>query len=261
MGFKPLSSYREIKLLNFYMRLYANPNHPMYDTLVDGNDIEAPIDIQEAPAFFNNVRNSILNRGKFLRRHNNIELKYTIQESPSPSLTPPWSLPNIIVCGEILEYRKQDFTPDQLKNIFCNRLWHHANSYKIFTDDGSKTDDGVGFAAVREHWKLAHKIQTFAAVFTEELCVLRASIERCRDTHAPSITLITDSRSSIEALVEYNISNSLVQSIQLELATLNKLVYFCWVPSHIGVRGNEDTDTTARSIISTLRITPYSTTN
>ena len=126
------------------MRLYANPNHPMY---VNGDDIEAPIDIQKAPANFSNVRNSLLNRGKFLRRHNNIELKYMIQESPS--LTPPWSIPNIIVYGEMLEYKKK-ITPDQLKRIFCNHLRHHVNSCKIFTD-GSKTDYGVGFAAVGEH--------------------------------------------------------------------------------------------------------------
>ena len=50
--------------------------------------------------------------------------------------------------------------------------------------------------------------------------------------------------------LKYNIN------IQLELATLNKPVYLCWVPSHIGVRGNEEADTTARSIISTSRITP-----
>ena len=149
----------------------------------------------------------------------------------------------------MLEYREQDFTPDQLKNIFCNLLWHHANSYKIFTD-GSKADNGVGFAAVGEHWKHAHRILTFATVFTAELCALRASIECCRDTHAPSITLITDSRSSIEALTKYNISNPLVKSIQLKLATLKKPVYLFWVPRHIGVRGNEEGDT------STPRITP-----
>ena len=155
-----------------------------------------------------------------------------IQESPF--LTPPWSLPKIIVCGEILEYIKQDFTPDQMINIFCNHLRHHANSWKIFTD-GSQTESGIGFAAVGEHWRLSHRIQAFATVFTAKLCASRASMEYCRDTHAPSITLITDSRSSFEALVKYNISNPLVNSIQLWLATLNKPVYLCWVPSNTGL--------------------------
>ena len=71
----------------------------------------------------------------------------------------------------------------------------------------------------------------------------------CHDTHCPTITLITDSRSAIQALTQYNSANPLVKNIQHKLATFEKPIHLCWAPSHVGIRGNEEADNAAQNVI------------
>ena len=69
------------------------------------------------------------------------------------------------------------------------------------------------------------------------------------DTHYPTITLISDSCSAIQALTQYNSANLLVQNIQHKLATFEKPIHLCWAPSHVGIRGNEGADNAGQNVI------------
>ena len=61
--------------------------------------------------------------------------------------------------------------------------------------------------------------------------------------------IFTDSLSSVQALSGFNPTDGIVQSIRLHIARLGrhqKEVLLCWVPSHVGVSGNEAADAAAR---------------
>ena len=58
-------------------------------------------------------------------------------------------------------------------------------------------------------------------------------------------TVITDSRSCIQAINRYNNVNPLVRMIQRRIASCGRQVTLCWVPSHVGVAMNEKADQAA----------------
>ena len=67
--------------------------------------------------------------------------------------------------------------------------------------------------------------------------------------------MCTDSRSAVLAIVSLNNRNSIVQRVRNRIVTLNRQVYLCWVPSHVGVRGNEDVDKVPREATERQQIT------
>ena len=58
-----------------------------------------------------------------------------------------------------------------------------------------------------------------------------------------------DSRSTLEAIKKFNSFHLLVQKVQewlFRISCQRKSVYFCWVPSHVGIHGNELADSEAK---------------
>ena len=61
--------------------------------------------------------------------------------------------------------------------------------------------------------------------------------------------ILTDSMSSLLALRSFNPSDSLVRDIIARLTSLDwegKSIQLCWIPSHVGITGNELADAAAR---------------
>ena len=63
------------------------------------------------------------------------------------------------------------------------------------------------------------------------------------------VTIFTDSRSAIQAIMKYPSSNSLAQLIRCRITNLDRPVCLCWVPSHTGVELNERADQLARTAL------------
>ena len=162
-------------------------------------------------------------------------------------ISAPWNLTNALVCNEMTNYKKNDYPTEQLRIPFYSHLHIHAGSHILYSD-GSNTEDGVGYAVVGRRVAVSGRIQHEASISTAELCALYDGIRHCQGVGQPAITLITDSLSSIQAHNKYNSSNPLLQKMQCACATINKPITLCWLPSRVGVRGNEIADTEARRI-------------
>ena len=68
-------------------------------------------------------------------------------------------------------------------------------------------------------------------------------------TAQASHLILTESLSSLLALRSFNPSDPLLQDILTRLTSLDlagKSIQFCWVPSHVGITGNEFADAAAR---------------
>ena len=77
---------------------------------------------------------------------------------------------------------------------------------------------------------------------TKALCFIQVSDEALH-------LILSDSLSSLLAMRAFNPTNPLVQDILSLLTSLNragKTVNFCWIPSHVGIAGNELADAAAR---------------
>jgi len=60
----------------------------------------------------------------------------------------------------------------------------------------------------------------------------------------------SDSLSSLQAIESYKVENPLILKIlkdHNQLINSGKFITFCWIPSHVGIRGNDDADTAAKA--------------
>ena len=83
------------------------------------------------------------------------------------------------------------------------------------------------------------------SIFWAELRALILALEYIKTTNHRNYIIFSDSKSSLQALQDQQTSNPLVCTA-LELHTAlcdeHKNIMFCWLPSHIGIRGNEAAD-------------------
>ena len=90
------------------------------------------------------------------------------------------------------------------------------------------------------------------SIFTAELTALEKAIEIISTLQGSNFTVYSDSNSALLAIKQYNSSHPIVQRIQVGLFKLSfrsKNVQFCWVPSHVGIQGNEFADREAKAAI------------
>ena len=118
----------------------------------------------------------------------------------------------------------------------------------IFTD-GSKIDGKVGsaFVALRND-QIVHsclyRLPEFCSVYQAELWAIRCALDWC-DGDA-NIILFSDSRSSLQSILNVEKTDSLVVAIRSLLEKFVVLPKLCWVKAHAGHFGNEMVDTLAK---------------
>ena len=161
---------------------------------------------------------------------------------------PPWKLPSVEYCTDLVGIKKANSEP-VIRQNFILHAQQHSNSVFIFTD-GSKSNAGVGFGVVFPDFNLCGALPSSASIFTCELFSILVALKRILDYVGKDFTIFSDSRSALEALETFNPVHPLVLDILEWLFLLNckqKYVNFCWVPSHVGVRGNEEADKLAKN--------------
>jgi len=104
-----------------------------------------------------------------------------------------------------------------------------------------------------------------SSVYTAELSAIRMALELIRRLKEKSFVIYSDSLSSLQAIQSFDIINITVFSIlklYTQLTDRGKHVSLCWIPSHVGIKGNEMADNAAkegiRSVITQSKIPPES---
>ena len=251
-GLKPLKYYRDIKILNYMARTLVNVKHPLYHDLIENYE---PSDVEVEEYVVAHSLVSFVARSEQLRLQHSLNFKMLLPEKPMS--IPPWRVLPVNICKQLYSYKKNEFSPAELRNIFCEHLCEHSASMCIYTD-GSKTDDGVGYAYVWGNNIVSRRVQPYTSSCTAELLAIYDSLAVDVDNQYNDITILTDSRSSIEAICRYNHSNALIKMIQHRIVMCGRRVCLCWVPSHVGVTMNEQADVAARDVITAGHVQPTS---
>ena len=162
--------------------------------------------------------------------------------------SPPWeqACPEVdLTLGEV---KKDDLLPSEAKSRALQRIASYEGCVSVYTD-GSKTSEGVGCAFVSGRETRSFSLPGSASVFSAELLAISKAlcfIEVCDEA---SYLILTDSMSSLLALRSFNPSDPIVQDILTRLTSLDRAgrsIQFCWIPSHVGITGNELADAAAR---------------
>ena len=122
----------------------------------------------------------------------------------------------------------------------------YRNCTKIFTDV-SRRREGVGAAAVWSGGGKSASLPREATIFSAEAHAINNKIEVKERTH---FVIMTDSRSVLSGLSDIRTSHPVCRATLHKINQLkdrNKHVRLCWVPSHVGIGGNEEADGAAEA--------------
>ena len=117
--------------------------------------------------------------------------------------------------------------------------------------DGSKEDKRTAMSFVCDDHEFSCRINDEASICTAELLAIEAAIEYIWDSNDEEFMIITDSLSSLQALKSQKLNNPIVSNIlhMCHYLSGHKDIIFCWVPSHIGIQGNERADVLAKAAL------------
>ena len=144
-----------------------------------------------------------------------------------PLSIPPWLIPKIDICFKMCEKSKSEFTNEELKQSFYKHK--HFSRITMYTD-GSKSINGTGAGVVvvrkcdgnslYEPYKI--KINKLASVFSAELVAIENAVNSVSKTKDTSVVIYSDSKSALQAILQYDSKNQIVQNIHILLLRLNE---------------------------------------
>lgn len=160
----------------------------------------------------------------------------------------PWEYRKPQCDFSLLKYNKHNTPKELLQQEFLDLQFRYAGCATYFTD-GSKGERHVGAAAVGPYYEECQRLRHDASIFTAELHAIQLVLNKVCTERTPQSVIFSDSLSALAALCSGNkTKNPLVQQVlnQLMDCSRNHLdVSFCWVPSHVGIDGNEKADALA----------------
>ena len=239
---EPSLETRRLKLsLQYYMKMKANPENPAYSCVVN----------PEYKRLFNNKPGTIPTLSIRLQPHlEDMEVELDAISVVRPPECPPWLLQQPNILFNLSDLRKGDTCPlvfqSMLLELFCRFPRHR----KVYTD-GSKEDKRTAVSFVCDDHEFSCRINDEASICTAELLAIEAAIEYIWDSSDEEFMIITDSLSSLQALKSQKLNNPIVSNIlhMCHYLSGHKDIVFCWVPSHIGIQGNERADVLAKAAL------------
>ena len=165
---------------------------------------------------------------------------------------PPWTIqkPHI---DFYLTHQKKNLGDDILfQSLFAEFKDGCYPDYRAIYTDGSKTDDRVAAAATCDNLSAQVRLPGNASIFTAELQALKLAFNLVRNCDGHHFIVFSDSLSSLQALNGITCDHPFIQDI-LKLynncLSVNKRVVLAWVPSHVGIKGNEKADKLAKQAL------------
>ena len=236
---QPLSLRRQMLGARYALKLRQFPDHPTYPYVFSRSLLSLFRDsARKYTPFCSRILDLVERSGV---RMSDIMRVGTMAEPPWETICPQIDL-------SLANIRKGDITPIESR---CRAI-EHLSSYEGHTltfTDGSKTREGVGSAFVCGQDTRSFSVPEHSSVFSSELVAIIKALCFIEVSNEALHLILTDSLSSLLALRSFYPMHPLIQDILTRLTSLNqtgKSVQFCWIPSHVGIAGNELADAAAR---------------
>ena len=234
-GLKTLDEYRDIKYLNYLIRLKVNPDPTLINSISDVDENLFPPGGKKPIPFYIRAK----------RSSEDLNINYDTLMTENPFETPPWRN-DVRCCRELWKMTKKDNLSADLRARAIEHIEQkHDEETNIYTD-GSKSEAGTGFAMVHRDNTITHKIDSRATIFTAEMYAILTAVQSLNQMNGNEWTIMSDSRSAIQAIMRGNNGHPIASAISREVKNSNKFVKLCWIPSHVGVAGNERADLAAK---------------
>lgn len=238
-GLPPLAERRARFIVNYVTGIISNPNHPNNSLLFQNQNI------------YTNKRTITRPLGirflELLEDSDFLPLPKTFSEGPSE--VAPWLIPHPNVRLDLTYYNKES-TPRELYVQLFNTISHEYINHKQIYTDGSKIEDGVGSAIYVDGNSHMWTLPKYSSIFyAEQYALFQALLFILMSETHKKFLIISDSLSVITSLSNLYSRDPVTQIIQATIKYLSESLYeitLLWIPSHVGISGNEIVDRAAR---------------
>ncbi|GFT76648.1 RNase H domain-containing protein [Trichonephila clavipes] len=162
----------------------------------------------------------------------------------------PWNTPRFLYINPFAPYSKSNVAPVVFQRVFAYHRSQYSRYSAIYTD-GSKRADYVGCGVVIEDIMHGYRLDTSCSIFTAEAVAICRALQLIDSTMPRKYCIYTDSMSVLEALENYHDRCHpvvcTILDITSRLYSKGFDIVFCWLPSHVGIIGNEQADNAAKS--------------
>jgi ribonuclease HI len=243
----PLHLRWEKLSLQYALKLKSNPNIPAYERTFEPRNVNFYTSKPKAIKSF-----GIRIKDAFPQVCQNTDLIAPFVFPPFP----PWKIVKPEIDLSLRRFKK--CSTDEL--VFQSKFGELREKYehhKAVYTDGSKVLDRVAAAAMGGGVKSQIRLPDGASIYTAELQALKMAFNLIEHSTDQQFIIFTDSLSSLMALQGNKLDHPCILEIleaHAEIARLQKSVVLAWVPSHVGIKGNEEVDTLAKEALN-LNIT------
>ena len=150
-----------------------------------------------------------------------------------------------------------------MKNEALGVLAKYTGTVRIFTDASKLTGAGVAAAYYVQNIELgeSRRMEDSTSIYAAELAAIQMAVDWLtkqqqleekqpqQQQKKTDVTIFTDSMSIVTSLAEQRSSSnpSALARLLVAIDQLDPPPTFVWIPSHVGVRGNEIADQLAKS--------------
>ena len=106
----------------------------------------------------------------------------------------------------------------------------------------------VGCAAVFQNQELLKRLPNESSIYGAEVIAIYLAMNIIANHKSSKFIIYSDSKSVLQALQSKNSSTPLITRLLDKMNTLSKnnSIILTWIPSHIGIQGNERADRAAK---------------
>ncbi|GFU54330.1 putative RNA-directed DNA polymerase from transposon X-element [Trichonephila clavipes] len=249
----PLDLRRRKLSLAFYFKILSVPSHPLQNVYMS-TSMKRLYDARPS-----NIR-PFMDRMKL--HISELDLPNVHIQQRNLFLFQPWNTPRFHYINPFATYSKSTVAPVVFQRVFAYHRSQYSRYSAIYTD-GSKRADYVGCGVVIEDVMHGYRLDTSCSIFTAEAVAIYRALQLIDSTMPRKYCIYTDSMSVLEALENYD---DRCHPVVCKILDITSRLYskgfdivFCWLPSHVGIIGNEQADSAAKSATTHLpRAVPLS---
>ena len=240
-----LSHRRDYLSLRYFYKTKSNTSNPATQHLI--------------PLCYRTLfRNKAIPQPLSLRIQQSIEKYQLRKQFVKPSFSykllgisiPTYAISKPDINMELNEYPKLVTPPSFYRSAIARLLsTEYARYMKLYTD-GSKRETGVGAAVSWNGRTRRATLPREATIYSAEMHAISMAVHIINEEPAETLfVILSDSYSALITLLNLRATHPVARKIIHDISRLQtesgKTVKLCWVPSHVGVAGNEEADKAA----------------
>ena len=245
---EPPLEFRRLDLaMRYALKIKANRDNPTYQSLYELDNSH----------LYEGVDSNFLPLGEFIKnnfRDAHIDVN-KITQTVIP-LYPVWQSDVIDVSFKLSTYDKKSTPPALFKSIFLSEVLPEYEDYVHIYTDGSKQDERAACSfSVYGRCMYSLRLSNDSSIFTAEIEAINRALRFIKMKDLKKVVIFCDSKSVLQCIDSQETRNPLMLNLLDELQWQisepnNRIIKFCWLPSHVGIHGNEVADAGAKAALS-----------